>query len=61
MQGIYKYIPEANHVSRVYSIAAILYLQFMLHVMICSLMFLLLLTHTSQHLSAGRPLCIKDC
>ena len=44
MQGIYNYIPETYHVSRVYSFAAILYLQFMLHVMICPLMFLLLLT-----------------
>jgi hypothetical protein len=34
MQGIYNYIPETNHVSTVYSIAAILYLQFMLHVML---------------------------
>ena len=28
MQGIYNYIPETNHVSRVYSVAEILYLQF---------------------------------
>ena len=32
MQGIYDYIPATNHVSRVYSVAAVLYLQFMLHV-----------------------------
>jgi len=25
MQGIYNYIPETNHVSRVYSVAAVLY------------------------------------
>jgi hypothetical protein len=31
MQGIYNYIPDTNHVSRVYSFAVILYLQFMLH------------------------------
>ena len=30
MQGIYNYMPEINHVSRVYSVAAILYLQFVL-------------------------------
>jgi hypothetical protein len=30
MQGIYIYIPETNHVSGVYSVAAILYLQFVL-------------------------------
>jgi len=34
MQGIYNYILETNHVSRVYSIAAVLYLQFVLHVML---------------------------
>jgi hypothetical protein len=33
MQGIYNYIPETNHVSRVYNVSAVLYLQFMLHVM----------------------------
>ena len=32
MQGIYSYIPETNHVSTVYSIAAVPYLQFVLHV-----------------------------
>jgi hypothetical protein len=35
MQGIYNYIPETNHVSRVYSVAAVLYLQFVLRVMLC--------------------------
>jgi hypothetical protein len=34
MQGIYNYIPETSHGSRVYSFAAILYLQFMLHVIL---------------------------
>ena len=34
IQGIYNYIPETNHVSRVYSASAITYLQFMLHVML---------------------------
>ena len=33
-QGIYNYIPEINHVIRVYSFAAILYLQIVLHVML---------------------------
>jgi len=28
MQGTYNYIPERNNVSRVYSVAALLYLQF---------------------------------
>jgi len=34
MQGIYNYIPETNHVSTVYSVAAVLYLQSVLHVML---------------------------
>jgi hypothetical protein len=28
MQGVYNYTPATNHVSRVYSVAAVLYLQF---------------------------------
>ena len=34
MQGIYNYIPETNHVYRVYSIADVLCLQFVLDVML---------------------------
>jgi hypothetical protein len=34
MQGIYKYVPETNYASRVYSVAAVLYLKFVLHVML---------------------------
>jgi hypothetical protein len=34
IQGIYCCIPETNHVSRVYSIAAVLYLQFVVQVML---------------------------
>jgi len=34
MQGMYNYIPETNHVSSVYCIAAVLYLQSVLHVML---------------------------
>jgi hypothetical protein len=34
MQGIYNYILETNHVSRIYSVAAVFYLQFVLHVML---------------------------
>ena len=34
MQGIYSHIPKTNCVSRVYSVAAILYLQFVLHGML---------------------------
>ena len=31
---LYDYIPETNHVARVYSVAAVLCLQFVLHVML---------------------------
>jgi hypothetical protein len=34
MQDIYNYLPETNHVSRVYIVADVLYLQFVLHVML---------------------------
>ena len=34
MHGIYNYIPETNHVSTVHIVAAVLYLQFVLHVML---------------------------
>jgi hypothetical protein len=34
MQTMYNYIPETNHVPTVYSAAAVLYLQFVLHVML---------------------------
>jgi hypothetical protein len=34
MQGIYNYVPEIKDVYRVYRFAAVLYLQFVLHVML---------------------------
>ena len=34
MQGIYNYLPETTHVSRVYGVVAVLYLQSVLHVML---------------------------
>ena len=34
IQGIHNYVPETNHVTTVYSVAAVLYLQFVLHVML---------------------------
>jgi len=33
-QCIYNYVPETNHVPTVYSVAAALYLQFVLHVLL---------------------------
>jgi hypothetical protein len=38
MQGIYTYIPETNHVSRVYSVAAILRVLLMVHIMLSSIL-----------------------
>jgi hypothetical protein len=36
MQGIYIYMPETNHVTAVHSVAAVLCLQFLLHLMLLS-------------------------
>ena len=44
MHGIYKYVPEINHVFWVQDVAAILYLQFVLHVMVfrpCNIAFII--------------------
>jgi hypothetical protein len=43
MQGIYNYIPKIINVYRVHSGAAVLYLQFVLHVMLIRTLLLLLL------------------
>ena len=64
MQGIYNYMPETNHASRVHNFVAILYLQFMVHVMlfpmlnvsffyISTLLLLLLLLLSSSSLSSS--------
>ena len=34
MDGVYNYIPETNHISAVYSVASVLYLQSVPHVML---------------------------
>jgi hypothetical protein len=38
IQGIHTFIPETNHVSRVYSVAAILCLLFMVHTTLSSIL-----------------------
>ena len=43
MQGIYSYIPETNYVSGVCNVAAILWLQFMVHVILLLMLNVLLL------------------
>ena len=67
MQGIYNYIPETNHFSRVYSIAAVLYLQFVLHVMLFhpwNVLLLLLLLYIVKysafmHIKIAKSLQVK--
>jgi hypothetical protein len=44
MQGIYNCIPEINNVSRVFSVAVVLYLQFLLRVMLFPMLNILVLT-----------------
>jgi hypothetical protein len=44
MQGIYIYIPETNHVSRVLNVAVNLWLQFMVHIMLRSMVKVFTLT-----------------
>ena len=46
MHGFYNYVREKSRVSRVYSVAAVLYLQFMVHVVLflkLQVLYLLLL------------------
>jgi hypothetical protein len=43
MQGICTYIPETSHVSRVYSVAAILCILLMVHITLSSILNLLVL------------------
>ena len=59
MQSIYNYIPETNRVYMVHSVAAVLYLQFVLHVMLfrtCS-MFCTLHQHFLQFVYSARYGC----
>jgi hypothetical protein len=48
--GIYNYIPETNRVSKVYSVAAVLWLQYMLHVLLFP-MFSFMHCTVHQHFS----------
>jgi len=52
MKGIYIYIPETNHVYRVHSVAAVLYLQFMVYVMLFSMLNVL-----QFYISTYRSMC----
>jgi len=52
MQSIYSYILETNHVSRVYCVAAVLYLQFVLREMLFCIVTCLIL-----YISTFRSMC----
>ena len=49
MHGIYNYIPETYHVSRVYSVAAVLYLQLVLHVMLFRMLDIIQCSASSEN------------
>jgi hypothetical protein len=41
MKDVYNYMPETHHGSRIYSVAAVLYLQFVFHAVLSWLLLLL--------------------
>jgi hypothetical protein len=43
MQGIHTYIPETNHVSRVYSVEAILRLLFVVHITLSPIIIIIII------------------
>jgi len=55
MQGIYKSVPETNHVSKVYSFAVILYIQFVLHLMLFSMLNVLCFNISTFHSKCAVP------
>ena len=62
MQGIYNYIPETNHVSKVYSVAAVVHLQFVPHVIvILPLRYVLHLYISTSHSLCAVPSTAVFC
>jgi len=55
MQGIYNYVPETDTVSRVYSVAADLYLQFLLRALLFPMLNTVCTMHF--HISTFRSMC----
>ena len=43
VQGIFNYIPQTGHISGVYSVAALLYSHFMVHVMMMIMMMIIII------------------
>jgi len=58
-KGIYNYIPKSNHTSMIYSVAAVLCLQFMLHVTLLPMLNLLYI-HVSTTTMCAVP-STADC
>jgi hypothetical protein len=52
MEDISNYIPETNHISRVYKVAASLYLRFIIHVMLFPMLNILYF-----YISTFRSMC----
>jgi len=55
MQGIYNHIPETNFSSRAHRVAAVLYLQFTIHIMLFAMLDVLYL-HSSNFRSMSAVL-----
>ena len=51
MQGIHNYTPETNLVSRVYTVATVLYLQFVLHVTLFPVLNVLYYQYIQERIS----------
>jgi len=59
MQGSYNFIPNTNHVSRVHSFAAIVYLRFLAHVMLFPIFNILYFNiSTSRSMSAAFDMAV---
>ena len=54
-QGIYNNIPEANHISSIYNVAAQLWLQYMVHVMLFSMINVFYFAVVLSEVSPQRP------
>jgi len=58
IQGIYNYIPDTNHVSRVYSVAAIVCLQYVVHVTVFPIETLCTLRLILSEVREQRSVCL---
>jgi len=51
MRDIYSYIPETSYVSRVHNVAAVLYLQFVLHVILFRMLNITSINYKNSHIA----------